>query len=698
MNDRVSAKPPSLYTGEEAAYKRNTKQTGDGEMSEQADTPSDYGKQQWYDAGIEPSRPSGMHRFGKAIANAFNPIWHGIHGIWKENKDEQATPARSVLQEREVKAENAYAELKKTGYKGIQSESKAEMPTVKYEDTAEISPSAPNRDSGIDVDEYRSSTERKRESHVSDTDEALMPPPPITGFGRSASPMSDAPSSQRSSLHVRKPSFQSLKKVKSHIKLPSAMRSTTSATPMFNSENDAKGQVLRKQPSRKELRLSKKVSDLEAKLEHARRDLRAAMGDTPPVPDLPSKVGLMPFKPGALPSLPSGIVFQGQSIGDNSEDDKQEVSYADSAAIASDLVSADNVDDSIAALADVLLKTIEAAEEAKDKKPTPKKTASKKRKSARVVSNDVRYKPDSDDDDDLEWDVTKVATPKKKPPRPRKAQKVEQSGSPGSKAVKEEVQARTKASKKSPSNTGKPVKLATISPAAGSERMSIEPVTTSSAVNSARKPVEPTTTSSAILSAFDPSKVDKAKLLQMRTEPNPFVPFGKLSDDIINLRKEFPAVTDEQLVNYFTSTSRGGNADAKAVTAEAIVPQTAAPVSTLEKKTKAPANTTFTAGNNQPDVQLLGRPRSTSSAKPKERNKTSKRSHSPPPAEQYSSPVEAAVKEGGKDEVITVDPAKDKGVPPMPKVPLGVEAANFKYDKPLPKIQKEDYEWPEDVF
>ena len=697
MNDRVSAKPPSLYTGEEAAYGRNTKQTGDGEMSEQADTPSDYGKQQWYDAGIEPSRSSGMYRFGKAIANAFNPIWHGIHGIWKENKDEQATPARSEVQEREVKVENAYAELKKTGYKGIQSGSKAEMPTIKYEDTAEISPSAPNRDSGVDVDEYRSSTERKR-GHVFDTDEALLLPPPITGFGRSASPMSDAPFSQRSSLHIRKPSFQSLKQVKSHIQLPSAMRSTTSVTPMINSENDAKGQVLRKQPSRKELRLSKKVSDLEARLEHARRDLRAAMGDTPPVPDLPSKIGLMPFKPGALPSLPSGIVFQGQSIGDNSKDDGQEVSNADSAAIASDLVSVDNVDDSIAALADVLLKSIEAAEETKDKKPTPKKTASKKRKSGRVVSNDVQYKPDSDDDDDLEWDVTMVPTPKKKPARPRKAQKVEQSGSPGSKIVKEAVQARTKASEKSPSNTGKPVKLATISPTAGSECKPVEPVTTSSAINSARKLGEPTTTSSAILSAFDPSKVDKAKLLQMRTEPNPFVPFGKLSDDIINLRKEFPAVTDEQLVNYFTSTLREGNAEAKAVTAEEIVPQTGPPVSTLEKKTKAPVYTTFTAVNNQPNTQLLGRPCSTSPAKPKERNKTPKRSHSPPPAEQYSSPVEAVVKEGEKDEVITVDPARDKGVPPMPKVPLGVEAANFKYDKPLPKIQKEDYEWPEDVF
>lgn len=678
MKDRTSAKPPALYTGDESDHKRHTKLSREGDQGGQADTPSEYGNRQWYDAGIEHSRPSGMYRFGKAIVNAFNPIWHGIHGIWKDNEDEEVTPMESVLQQRQVKAEKAYAELKKAGFKGTKGAPNVDVPTIKYEDTAEAFPSARSRDSGIDVDQ-QSSAERKKDGHVIDTDEALMPPQSILGPGRAASPRSDVPSSRKSSLHVRKPSFQSLKKVKSHIQLSSAKKTPGPATPVSTRGKDTGGQALKKQPSKKELRLSKKVSDLESKLEHARRELRLAKGDAPPVPDLPASLGLKPFKPGALPSLPSGLVVDSHGSGNKDKGAEAELHTTENATIIPDpaprtttqpstTVKPSKDDESIAALADILLQTVEASEQSGDEKLTPQKSASKKRKTGRAADDDVRYKPDSDDVDDVEWALAKTVTTKRKPGRPRKVPKVEQTITLGPTAAKKQTFSDPKVTKQSPK------------------------------VSKPAEPTEPAAISPRTQSVFDPAKVDRAQLLKMRTKPNPCVPFGKLSDDVINLRKEFPSVTDEQLASYFTSLLGEANNDPDA--SEHPSPQTPAPAYTAAKKAKAsPNHPTFAAINHSPSTPLLGRPRSISPLKSKDAPKPSKRSHSPPPAEENSSPAEAVSKAGDEgDEVVTADPTRDASVPPMPKLPLGVELANVRLEKALPKIPKEDYEWPEDVF
>ncbi|KAA6409845.1 MAG: hypothetical protein FRX48_06457 [Lasallia pustulata] len=704
MNDRASAKPPSLYTGDESNHDGHTKQPTEGDQGGQEDSSSGSGHQ-WYDAGIEPSRPSGMFRFGKAIVNAFNPIWHGIHGMWKDNKDEEAPPATSVLQERQIKAEKAYAELKKAGFRGTKGAPNGNIPTIKYEDTAEVLPSATNRDSGIDVDE-RSSAERKRDGRVFDTDESLMLPP-ISSRGGSISPMSDALSSQKPSLHVRKPSFQSLKNVKSHIQLPSAKKTPGHATPMSTVGKDKAGQTLKKQPSKKELKLSKKVSDLETKLELARRELRQAMGDAPPVPDLPVNLGLRPFKPGALPSLPSGLIVDGRGNVDfdKSKGAEGELHATESVANASDLArlpttqpstttqpsastkpsvttQLSKVDDSIAALADVLLQSIEASEESRGEKPAPQRPASKKRKSGRLAGDDAQYKPESDDDDDLEWTLTKTVTPKRKPGRPNKALKVEQAITPGPTAPKQKSQSQTKVPQQTP-NPSKPA-----------------------------APAKPSPTSPPIPQVFDPTKVDRAKLLKMRTEPNPFIPFGELSDDILNLRKLFPTVTDDQLVTYFTSVSTApatvtsAEAEAKAEGKAKPHPQPPdqtkplppAPASTEEPKIKASANATFAAINHSPHTPVLGRPRSASPSKPTDATKNAKRALSPPPPlARHIDSIAEAVEEG--DEVVTLDPARDVGVPPLPRLPLEVEKKNLGlFEKALPAVGKEEYEWPEDVF
>ena len=281
MNDKISQRPPSLYIREEVAME----QYASANM-EDVDIV--------YDAGIESNQPSGMFRFGKAITNAFNPVnvWQNLNGIWKEKeKDIQAKPDRDVLK---AKAELKYAELKNSGYKGTQNATarpeSQEVPAIKYEDTDDSRPSS-FRDSGVDVDEYRSSIDRKDSDQFDISTRCLMPPQPLTAGPRSASPFSDASSGRRSSIRFQKPSLEGLKRVKSQIHLPSIKKHHEDAPSVPLTEtDDTAGPGLRREASKKDLakqyKLSKKVSDLENKLDAARRELELSIQQAPPIPDL----------------------------------------------------------------------------------------------------------------------------------------------------------------------------------------------------------------------------------------------------------------------------------------------------------------------------------------------------------------------------------------------------------------------------
>ena len=342
MHDRASAKPPSFFTRhssmsikspslnavekamDQYLAETETRHKGEERLRRSQDTNLSY------DAGIEATKPSGMYKFGKALVNAFNPmaVWHTLNGTRKEKDVEQVDAQKAVLQERQALAEKTYAELKESGFKGTQGPFKArrsvEVPVIKHEETERGFVSAPHRDSGIDVDGYSSATERKRDGIVFDADDKLKIPAQLNENRRSVSSTSDVNSTRKSSLHLRRPSLEGLKKVKSHLQLPLNKRQTTiSAESEFSSHEDGNSKGLQKKTSRKDLqkqqKLSKRVSDLESKLETARRDLRLAMDDAPPVPDLPPKLTRKPFKPGALATLPSESLLQGGVAHANSD-------------------------------------------------------------------------------------------------------------------------------------------------------------------------------------------------------------------------------------------------------------------------------------------------------------------------------------------------------------------------------------------
>lgn len=266
MSDSVSEKPPSIYL-------RESKVPG------------------------SQNRASGIFRFGKAIASAFNPF-----GGWGKPLPEHAnkSPQKDAL----TQAEEAYANLKRAGYKGTNKGSYMQSQNVNA-------------------------------SNADQTWQAIQDKmgygSPKQKAGAQFEPLSPIRSPLRSpSKSSKRSSFQDLRIpfMKTHEQPPA-----TSACLDHPSE-DSENQGVRRQKSRKELsresKLLKKVSNLEDKLERARRELRHLSGNEErlPSPTLdyrPMSVEMDPgiyprkFVPGALPSVPSERLLDQQTVSQSPE-------------------------------------------------------------------------------------------------------------------------------------------------------------------------------------------------------------------------------------------------------------------------------------------------------------------------------------------------------------------------------------------
>jgi len=624
MNDKVSQRPPSLYTKEEEAMENYAKSQG-----------PDYDEMDMtYDAGIEPTKPSGMFRFGRVFASTFKPanIWQGINGIWKEKeKETKAVPEKNVLQERQAKATRAYAELKKSGYKGTHTgpihRETQEIPAIKYEN-AENAPQDSFRDSGIDVsgidvDGYRSFSDRKSSTQMMDLKEALKVPPLIDAIGRSASPFSNASSGRKSSLHLRKPSFQNLQKVKSQIHLPSAKKSIAAAiSPSVGTDEVATpalaGPRLRRQPSKKDIsrhtKLTKKVSDLENKLQVARHELELSKSNAPPVPDLPTYLGRKPFVPGGLSSLPSERNMTPQQVVDNGGP--------------SPVKSGQLIDRGQAMRAQVS-ETPQPAYALENPAHTTfvKPESSARRRGGHNVYN-------AENDDVLESGAARVRASRMKAGRRSSLQDFRKTSSNSLAGVRKRQ--LPKGPSKTPQN----------SPSNNDENILPMPAT---------------------IPTFDTLMVDQAKIINMRTNTSKAL-FGALAEDLTNLRKEFPKAAEHKLIEYLESLG-------------------------WQPKAVKTTHHTFVVHDKRPASPFLGRPGSASPMRT--RSKNSKRGISPPPPS-LSSAKKLHFEPDTKDTPNRSDSLKPKAT--QKKYGRPMEAAKYYKDKPLPEIQKEDYEWDEDVF
>ena len=614
MNDKVSQRPPAIFTGDEDAMERYVRSQAIDQ--EQVDVS--------YDAGIDSSKSSGMFRFGKAIASTFNPssIWQGINGMWKE-RETKTSPENQVLQERQAKAAEAYAELKKSGYKGTQigtiRRRSEDIPTIRSEDSGSRQ-QQPFRDSGIDVDSYRSLTDRKDSNQSSISVDTLKVPQTRTSKGRSPSPLSET-GSRKSSLHFRKPSLQSLKKAKSHLHLPSTREEPDRSTlvPPLETKDTSNpvltGPRLRKEPSKKDIvkqcKLSKRVSDLENKLEIARRELELSMSTAPPVPEIPSHVGRKPFVPGALPSLPS----ERNMCPPDSENEDFMVPKAVQQPVESRVRSKK-----------VIKKGVSPKIEGRPVGHVSETSKSEEPDNIPAANEGRVDKRGTKINNDLEGDAARNSTSVKASGRAISPQDTTSGPIHPPPAVPKH---RPRVLSKTPQNS--PVRTLEEAPPMPAMPINVDPV-----------------------------KIDQTKILSMRSDRNSKAPFGALPEDIHNLWKAYPDSADGELAEY-------------------IRRQPGFNKITDQSSILHPVRSSSLS---------LGRPVPTSPRRT--RSKAHKRGISPPPPSLASAKKVRFDAAESKDENRVL--RKKTGVLPQAEVRKSYE------EKPLPDIQKEDFDWPEDVF
>jgi hypothetical protein len=312
MNDRVSQKPPTTYIGREEELRsksdydeqedaRGRKLSRPRKITNHANSsvaPSSVAERS------ESSRHSNIFRFGKSLAASFNPSnWK----IWSKQQpiaEDEETAHMRTLRERQQKAEKMYKELKEAGHfrarsVGPRDQEPGPDPDILHK----------KHDSGIEFARHDTSSARvsremsredKRRGRIFLDPPRLRDESPASNAGSAAPSTASSPNKQ--SFHFKKPSLSNIKKA------------FTNESPSNVTDEGHYQRPVSRIPSRKDLqkqqKLVKRVSDLEGKLEAARRQLSEALNE--PIPDQPpSKVGRSRFVPGALASLPSERLLSG---------------------------------------------------------------------------------------------------------------------------------------------------------------------------------------------------------------------------------------------------------------------------------------------------------------------------------------------------------------------------------------------------
>ncbi|KAG9691850.1 hypothetical protein KCU95_g7714, partial [Aureobasidium melanogenum] len=310
----------------------------------------------------------GLFRFGKMFASTFNPanVWESFSRTWKESKEDLTVrnieENRKRAQDDKAMYEQAYQELKKSGQfnftvvpnKALTSprlggnshfDSPVRQPLTSPRHAAAYAHLRPDADFPY-----------PRDTSLDSATDSAAPPQLAALFKRDSDPPTEPKSPQHLSpekplnkrksfftlrgTSLRAPSLSSLRRGRSHVDLSETIvrssEDNANRTPSMSPEkpvphNHLTLQSLPRTQSKKELnravKLNKRVSDLEAKLADARRELNNAITNASPLPPLPSRFekftptskskftrarfGLSGSK---LPSLPSESLIQAESL------------------------------------------------------------------------------------------------------------------------------------------------------------------------------------------------------------------------------------------------------------------------------------------------------------------------------------------------------------------------------------------------
>ncbi|RFU26122.1 hypothetical protein B7463_g10207, partial [Scytalidium lignicola] len=313
MNDRASKQPPLNYIGqqEEDIRERHEQEQLGGYTQTRAfkarTTP--HHVKSTSDASVESmesARPtSGIFRFGKSLAASFNPSnWK----IWSKQpqQSDQETAEQKVLRERRERAEQTYQELKSTGYFRGNNVIQSSVHNQKAKTHSR------SKNTSVPIIDRSSSEGPKPSIDISTVEQksrrAVAPP----AFSYSARARSTTSIQSPTRDHLNDSPFPG-----QYSDAPARSVSGTQGTPSYNTRTRAteyeRHKPLRKLPSRKELekqqKLVKRVSNLEAKLDLARRELARTMRQSHL--SQPTQSNTPGFMPSGLATLPSERLLNG---------------------------------------------------------------------------------------------------------------------------------------------------------------------------------------------------------------------------------------------------------------------------------------------------------------------------------------------------------------------------------------------------
>ena len=346
LTDKPSAMPPSVFTRVVRTESGNLQQVEDlmADYHEDAATPRGS-----VDAVVDRERKmipqrvgeitagtteqgtgSGFFRFGRSVAANFRPmtLWNRM---WTETKDDMArrTQEETEKARQKAEAESKYAQMKSAGQLGLKPVSHV-IPEVRLSvDSSNAQDSAVVMEGASDFLPHSRSTSAATQLHH---------PPREDVSDLSASDAVGGTVKQnktlRSRFHFRKPSLSNLKsdlkRVRSEFNLAAAAgnRESSSSLSPNKTDFDLLPSTLKRSASKYDLKkqhkLSKRVSDLESKLQQARRELDDALVEASPMPRLNGKYERFTpqstlkrpkFIPGRLPSLPSERILMAEQMG-----------------------------------------------------------------------------------------------------------------------------------------------------------------------------------------------------------------------------------------------------------------------------------------------------------------------------------------------------------------------------------------------
>ena len=295
MHDRPSNQPPSMFM-------RTAMESAEGididmlmeEYDEEKRSPSKWNRRRTRaetrkkDFTLHPnmsitstattgSRRSGIFRFGRSFVSSFVPT-----SKFRSNSDHHADSAgpdsealsneasqQKAKEELKKRAEQTYAEMKQAGQlskKGFSAQ------LLNASGGAVESTTVTSPQKSATQEQTRDDKRSKHSSHQEEVNQLED---------------SGIKLKTRSSFHFRTPSLSNLKKLSSSSNLHHGS-SAMSLSPKKRHDEVKDASTTPKKPGQeKHTKLQKRVSNLESKLEAARRELRTAMDDTPSVPPVP---------------------------------------------------------------------------------------------------------------------------------------------------------------------------------------------------------------------------------------------------------------------------------------------------------------------------------------------------------------------------------------------------------------------------